>query len=210
MLLAWWPYACWKKILERKPNTSLANVKSHQRVAVVLGILFTVVLSVAITFGIQNGNDRIATAQIEEGAKDFQDVAAKIGAIKSRDLRSTKDYIEAYGEIDPLLVEFDSKLQSFTDILSEAKERDRKRGPFNIQQLFGGKEKEWLVWDDQIFALLREDSEVTRKEVLATKQMATLPEERQVEFWNKNFRPLLEEENILRQKIKSAEARKPS
>jgi hypothetical protein len=31
--------------------------------------------------------------------------------------------------------------------------------------------------------------------------MAALPEEFQVEFWKKNFQPLLEEEDILRQKL---------
>jgi hypothetical protein len=210
MLLAWWPYACWKSILERKPNTTLANVKNHKRVTMVLGALFTVTLCVAITFGIQNGNDRMATAQIEEGKKNFQDVAVKIGNIKSRDLRTTKDYINAYVEMEPLLTQFDDKLQHFTSIIAEAKQRDRNRGPFNIQQLYGDKEKEWLVWDTQMFDLLRQDSELTRKQVLVAKQMTTLSEEDQVEFWKKNFQPLVDEENVLRQKIMSAKGTMPA
>ncbi len=106
VLLAWWPYACWKKILERKPNTISSNVRAHKRVTMALGIWFTVILSVAVTFGIQNGNDRMTTAQVEDGKKDFQDVANKIGAIKSRDLKTTQDYIDAYAEMEPLLAEF--------------------------------------------------------------------------------------------------------
>jgi hypothetical protein len=210
MLLAWWPYACWKGILKREPNTTPATVKNHKRVTTLLGVLFTVVLCVSITFGIQNGNDRIATAQIEAGTKDFQDVATKIGAIKSRQLGTTMDYIDAYEEIDPLLVQFDDKLQRFTDFLAEAKQRNSNRGPFNIQKLYGQRSKEWLIWDDQMFELLRQDSALTRKQVQLAKQMATLPKENQVEFWNKNFQPLLEEEDGLRQKITSTKGSMPA
>ncbi len=210
MFLAWWPYASWKGILERQLNTTPPNVKKHKLVTLVLGTLFTVTLSVAITFGIQNGNDRTLTAQVEEGTNDFQTVAAKIGAIKSRDLQTTKDYIDAYEQIDPLLAEFDAKLQHFTSIISEAKQRDIKRGPLNIQKLHGSKQEEWLVWDEQMFELIRQDIEVTRKQVLVAKQMATVPEEYQVEFWEKNFRPLLEEEDVLRQKILASKASMPT
>lgn len=201
MLLTWWPYASWKSILRREPNTTLDNVKRHKRVTIGLGAFFSVILSVAITFGIQNGNDAMATAQLEEGKKDFQDVAEKIGAIKSRDLRTPKDYIEAYEEIQPLLDEFDAKLRHFSGILSEAKQRDRNRGPVNIRHLYGSEHKEQMVWSEQVFDLIRQDIELTRKQVQVARQMAALPEELQVEFWNMNFRPLVEQEGIIRQKL---------
>jgi hypothetical protein len=209
-LLAWWPYASWKSILKREPNTVTANVKRHKRVTTVLGALFTVILSVAITFGIQNGYGRIATARLEDRMKDFKDVAAKIGAIKSRDLQTTKDYVDAYAEMEPLQVEFDGRLRSFTDFLSEAKQRDRNRAPINIQHLYGSKYKEWLVWNDEIVDLLRQSNELTKKEVLVAKQMASLPENYQPKFWQKNFRPLLEEEAALRQKIVSLGRKMPT
>jgi hypothetical protein len=210
MLLAWWPYTCWKRILEREPNTTTANVKSHKRVTMILGALFTAIVCVAITFGIQNGNDRMSTAQVEQGTKDFQAVAAKIGSIKSRDLRTTKDYIDAYKEIEPLLAEFDGRLQHFNDILTKAQQRDKNRGPLNIQRLYGSKEKEWLVWDFKTFELLRQDSELTKKQIRTVKQMAEFPDEYQVEFWKKNLNPLLEEENVVRQQLASQLASKPS
>jgi hypothetical protein len=76
--------------------------------------------------------------------------------------------------------------------------------------LYGQRSKEWLIWDDQMFELLRQDSALTRKQVQLAKQMATLPKENQVEFWNKNFQPLLEEEDGLRQKITSTKGSMPA
>ena len=103
-----------------------ANVKRHKRVTTALGALFTVILSLAMTFGIQSGYDRIAYARLENKMKDFKDVVkdvvAKIGAVKSRDLQTTKDYIDAYAEMEPLQVEYDGRLRSFADFLSEAKQ----------------------------------------------------------------------------------------
>ncbi|MGD0792020.1 MAG: hypothetical protein ABR920_09640 [Terriglobales bacterium] len=209
LLLAWWPYVCWASILRLEPNTSGVNLRRHKRVTMALGALFTVIMCVAITFGIQNGNDRVSTAKIEEGRKDFQDVAVKIGGIKSRELRTTKDYIDAYAEMEPLLAEFDGQLRQFTIILNEAQQEDTNRGPLNVRHLFRNNEKEMVEWDFQTFELLRQDNELTRKQILVTKQMAALPQEYQVEFWKKNFQPLAEEEDILRQKIAEVMKGKP-
>lgn len=209
MLLAWWPYASWKAILKRKPNTKLDNVRTHQRVTFALGAVFTIILSVAITFGVQNGHDRSMTSQVEAGMKSFQTVAAKIGAIKRRDLQTTGDYIQAYAEIDPLLTEFNTNLRQFTNILAQAKQRDRGRGPLNIQRLYENRESEWLVWDDQMFDLLRQDSELTGKEVEIARQMGALPKTEQVDFWKRNFQPLIEQENESPEKDVGNQGQKP-
>ena len=200
MLLAWLPYCCWKAILAREPNIDPPNVALHRRITFAVGAVLTAVLSIAITFGIQNGHDRFTTFQVESGMDAFKNVATQIGAIKSRDLRTTKDYIDAYGEIDSLLPQFDEKLKDYTRFLADAEQRDRDRGPLNIQRFYKN-DKDWLTWDNQMFALLSEDSAVTAKEVLVAKQMAGLPENEQVEFWKNNFQPLLENEDQLRKKI---------
>jgi hypothetical protein len=209
ILLAWWPYGCWKKILEREPNGEFVSLRRHKRFTIALGAFFTFVLCIAITFGIQNGHDRQATTRIEESTKDFKDIAEKIGKIKSRDMRTTQDYIDAYSEIDPLLTEFDRKLHTFTDILAQTRERDKTRGPINIHLLYGKKEQEWITWDEQLFALLSQDCELTKKQVFVTKQMASLPETDQVNFWNQNFRPLAEEESTIRVKFASMQKNMP-
>jgi uncharacterized membrane protein len=209
MLLASWPYSCWKSILQREPNTSPLNVKRHTLVTAVLGGVFIIVQCVAIVFGIQNGNDRVITAQVEKDAKSFQEIAVKIGAIKGRDLRTTQDYIAAYEEIDPLLGEFDVNLQQFRDFLSVTEQRDQARGPLNIQRMYLKHDK-WTQWDTSTFALLNQDSEITKKQIQVVRQMALLPKESQVDYWKSNFRPLQLEEEVLRQKLATATQTMPS
>ncbi|MGB8801605.1 MAG: hypothetical protein WCC97_13025 [Candidatus Acidiferrales bacterium] len=209
MFLAWWPYAAWAAILKRRPNTTANNANVHKRVTILLGAIFVVILSAATTFGIQNGNDRLVTMKVKEGMAGFQDVAKKIGAIKNRDLRTTSDYIGAYEEMEPLLAEFDGKLEIFRKVLSQARDSDKNRGPVNIQRLYGGHEQDWLKWDDQVFDLLTRDSDVTKKQILVAKEMAALPEESRVKYWNENFLPLVKTENELRQKLAALIAKQP-
>jgi hypothetical protein len=181
MLLGWWPYAAWKGILEREPNTTKTIVRRHKLVTTIVGTLITGALCLGTTFGIQSGNDRKSTAQVEAHTREFRDLAQRIGVIKTRNLKTTQDYVEAYDEINPLLVEFDGKLQQLTDILAEARQRERNRGPLNVQHLlYGNKEQEWLAWDVNYFELLRQDNELTKDQVLVIRQMAQLPEEYQV------------------------------
>jgi hypothetical protein len=47
-------------------------------------MMFVVVLALAITYGIQNGNDRRTVEKTEAVAKDLSAVGSKIGAIKLR------------------------------------------------------------------------------------------------------------------------------
>lgn len=208
MFLTAWPYECWRRILGREPNTTPVNVKRHKRVTVTLGALFAVVLCVAITFGIQIGYDGITTDQIKEATKDFQAVAMKIGNIKGRELKTTKDYVDAYGEIEPLLNDFDGRFRKFTGIVKDAQEREKHRGPLNIQRLYPNHDKQ-ISWDMQAFDLLHQDIEITRKQVLVTKQMAVLPDQDQVEFWNNNFLPLAKQEDDLRQKLAALQKDNP-
>jgi hypothetical protein len=60
-----------------------------------------------------------------------------------------------------------------------------------------------------VFDLLRQNSELTRKEVLVTSQMAALPDKDQVEFWNTNFLPLAKQEDDLRQKLATLQKDNP-
>jgi len=90
MLLAWWPYACWKGILRREPNNIPANLKRHKRMAAAVGVVSTVLLSVAVTFGIQNGNDSKLTAEIEDNKKNFLERVSKIGSASDQVLTSDK------------------------------------------------------------------------------------------------------------------------
>jgi len=48
---------------------------------------------------------------------------------------------------------------------------------------------------------LRQLGELTKQETLTARNMAALPELDQVQFWKASFRPLLEQEEALREKI---------
>jgi hypothetical protein len=210
LLLAWWPYSSWKTILRREPNTKVSNVMRHKRVAIALGSLFAIVVCLAITFGIQDGNDRMTVAQMEEGMKDFQAVAAKIASIKSRDLRTARDYIDAYGEMEPLLADFDNRLRHFDEIFVETERSVKNRGPLNIERFYGHGEKEWQAWDVKMLDVLRQDSALTKKQIDAINQMGKIPGEYQAQFFEKKVEPLLEEEKGLRRQWASLQASKPS
>ena len=84
-------------------------------------------------------------------------------------------------------------------------EREKTRGPLNIQRLYGKQSKEWLIWDVNTFALLRQDSELTKKQIQVAKQMAELPQQYQVDYWKQNFQPLQQDEELLRQKLEIAQ-----
>jgi hypothetical protein len=73
-------------------------------------MIFVLVLALAVTLGIQNGNDRLLTDRIEVKVAELKTVGTKIGTIKQRDLRTTQDYIQAYSEIEALLLEYEAKI----------------------------------------------------------------------------------------------------
>jgi len=185
------------------------RLKLHKGVTVLVGAVFTIPLCLAMTFGIENGHDRMSTTEIEQGAKDFQAVAEKIGSIKSREFTTTQDYIEGYAEIDPLLTEFDGRLKRFNDIIAEADRIDKSRGPLNIQRLYP-KHQQWMTWDVKTFDLLHQDSQLTRRQIETIKEMANLPSQQQVVFWKENVQPLLREEDGIRVQLASALKIKPA
>ena len=208
MLFAWWPYACWQSILEREPNTTTKYASRHKLITAILGAFLTIVLSIAITFGIQNGNDRMSVATVENATKGFLDVANKIGSIKKRELKTTQDYIDSYEETEPLITAFDSKVQQLTQVVEEADKRDKSRGPLNIQHLYR-KHDDWMSWDKTAFDLAKKDSDITKKQIQVVRSMAALPERDQVEYWKLNFQPLQQEEESLRQQIADNQQRMP-
>jgi hypothetical protein len=59
--------------------------------------------------------------------------------------------------------------------------------------------------------LLKEDSVLTRKQVALAEQMATIPgEDSQIQFWNERFLPLVEQEQVLRQKLAALMSKQPA
>lgn len=209
MLLAYWPYASWRKVLVSESNAESRYVRRHKVWTTGLGAVFVIAMVIAATFGLQNGEDRRTVDTIEEGQKEFQAVAMKIGTIKQRDFRTTQDYINAYSEIEPLLDDFDKRLTKLTATLEDFRQVDEHRGPVNIQRLYRNRDQQ-LFWDMEILQLLRQDTNITRKQVTVAKQMAALPDPLQVGFWNANFLPLAKQEDDIRVKIATLQKRNPN
>lgn len=203
VLLALWPYKVWKHILSHEPNTDPRFLRRHKRITAIAGMLFACVLSLAITYGIQNGNDRLLVSKLTAAGKDLSAVETRIGAIKHRDMRTTGDYIQAYSEIDVLLPDLEAKIQNAADTYKEVHDRDASRGLINIQRFYKNNNPE--IWKDneELIGLLRQYESLTRQEVVTVRNMAALPTtSEQVNFWQKKFRPLLVEENDLTKEIR--------
>jgi hypothetical protein len=68
------------------------------------------------------------------------------------------------------------------------------------------------VWKNnyEMLDLVRQVSALTKQEALSAKNMAVLPEKDQVEFWRRKFKPLLVQEDGLRQKIMALQTKMQS
>jgi hypothetical protein len=204
VVLASWPYFSWRTILGRESNADPKRLRSHRRTSAIAGMIFVVVLSLAVTYGVQNGTDRRMVEKIEAVAKDLIAVATKIGTIKQRDLQTTDDYIQAYSEIDALLPDFESKIQECADVYREARQTDENRGLINTQLFYKSHKPEMWKNNIDMLDLLRQVDSLTKQEALTARNMAALPARDQVNFWQKEFKPLLVQEDDLRQKIQIA------
>lgn len=201
VLLAWWPFASWKRILAREPNSEPKYLRRHRRTSAIAGMIFVVVLSLAVTYGIQNGNDVRMNQNITASTTEMNSLATKIGTIKQRDLRTADDYIQAYAEIEALLPEYESEIQKLSDVYQEARRMNEKRAFINIQFFY--KDYTPDMWKNAyaMLDLIREADSLTRRETLTIQNMAALPVSDQVAFWQKEFQPFIAQENELREKM---------
>jgi len=56
--------------------------------------------------------------------------------------------------------------------------------------------------------VLKTSDSITKREVATVREMAALPVRDQTEFWEKNFRPLVVEEEALREKAMNLDAKR--
>jgi len=164
-------------------------------------IVFTLVLIVAIALGIQNHNDRVLGAQVAQSESELRTVGAQIAAVKDRQFGTMSEYIAAYARVEPLLKDYDQKLQQYSELCSTAQQRDQKRGLINIRRLHSRYNAE--VWrnNSELIELVRQVNEVTKKEASVIHDMASLPAEEQVQFWHDEFMPLAAQEHALRERL---------
>jgi hypothetical protein len=208
--VSWWPYASWKGILSREPNSEPRFLRKHKRTTAAVGLIVVAALCLAVTFGVQNGTDRKIVDQINQSSSEMEDIAAKLGALKQRRIETTQDYIQTYSEIDELIPALDTTVNHAEEVLKRINRVNESRGSFNIQHLYLNRRPEaWTNYSDAI-ELVRQMSTLTKKETSTIKSMSQLPIQDQPQFWQTEFKPLLGQENSLRQqalKIQSANAK---
>ena len=91
------------------------------------GALVLVLITIfAVTFAVQEHNDRLLSDEITGTASELQDTGARVTRIRDADMKDMNDYIRAYAEMTPLLDDYDRRLERITDLYNEAHERDRR------------------------------------------------------------------------------------
>jgi len=116
-------------------------------------------------------------------------------------LRSRSPFIAAYARVEPLLRDYDQKLQQYSELCSTAQQRDQKRGLINIRRLYSRYNGEAWRNNSEILELVRQVNEVTKKEASVIHDMDLLPADEQVQFWHDEFMPLAAQEHALREQL---------
>ena len=144
-------------------------------------------LGVAVVLGIQNREDHVLTGQITQTEAQLRALGAQIADIKDHEFKTMAEYGVAYAQIEPLLTEYDQKLQEYSQLYETAQQRDQKRGLINIQRLHNRYNLE--VWRNtsELIALIREINDVMKKEAPVIHDMRSIPEQEQVQFWHEEF-----------------------
>jgi len=190
-------------------RSSVADPSEPKGAAKRLRIWITVVcltatasaLAVTILFGIQNHEDHVLTAQITQTEGQLRALGTQIAAIKDHEFKTMMEYAAAYAQIEPLLTEYDQKLQEYSELYNTAQHRDQKRGPINIRRLQNRYNPE--VWRNtsELIALIGEINDVMKKEASVIRDMRSFPEQEQAQFWHEEFMPLLAQEHALRERL---------
>jgi hypothetical protein len=168
---------------------------------------FRGLLSVAIALGIQNHDDHLLTAQITQTEAELRAIGARITDIKDHDFNTMADYVTAHARVKPLLKDYDRKLHGYSDLCDTAQERDRQRRVINVQRLYNRYNPELWRNTSEIIELIRQINAVMKKEASVIRDMSSLPEPEQVQFWHEEFMPLLAQEHALRERLLLARQR---
>jgi hypothetical protein len=111
------------------------------------------------------------------------------------------EYVAAYAQVEPLLTAYDQKLQEYSELYTTVQQRDQKRGLINIQRWHNHDNPE--VWRNtsELIAIIHQINDVMMKETSVIRDMRSLPEQEQVQFWHEEFMPLVAQEHALREQL---------
>ena len=167
----------------------------YAAVAIVL-VLITIF---AVTFAIQEHNDRVLSDEITGTASELQDTGARVMSIRDADMKDMNDYIRAYSQMEPFLNDYDKQLQRITDLYNQARERDRRL--LRVERLY--RRPHLTNWESmsEILDITRALNRVLRQETSVIQNMAALPESERMQFWHEQFLPLEAQEKGLRARL---------
>jgi hypothetical protein len=159
------------------------------------------VAAVLLAIGVQHHNDQQLAAQMMRSEVELQTTGARISGIKDHKFKTMAEYVDAYVQVAPLLDDYDPKLEAYADLCNRAQRRDERRSLINI--LRNQKSYSSDVWRNasEIIQLVRAISAVMRKEASVIRDMNSLPNEEQVQFWHEEFVQLLAQEHDLRERL---------
>ena len=162
-------------------------------------VVLVLVTIFAVTFAVQEHNDRVLSEELTETASELQDTGARITSIRDTDLKSMDDYIRAFSEVGPLLDDYDRHLQKITDLYNQARERDKRL--LSVERLY--RRPHLTNWESmsEILDITGALNKVMRQEASVIQTMAQLPESERMQFWHEHFLPLEVQEKALRAKL---------
>jgi len=159
------------------------------------------VVTVLAVFAIQNREDHVLTAQMIQTETDLKTTGARIADIKDRHFTSMTDYINAYSHVAPLLDDYDHKLHEYVDLCNRAQLREERWLLINIKSLHRWHNSDICRDASGIIELTGQINAVMKKEASVIRDMSSLPEKEQVQFWHEEFAPLLTQEHALRETL---------
>jgi hypothetical protein len=132
---------------------------------------------------------------------DLKTTGARIADIKDRHFTSMADYISAYSHVAPLLDDYDHKLHEYVDLCNPAQLRDEGWLLINVKSLHRRHDSDICHDASGIIELTGQINVVMKKEASVSRDMSSLPEKEQVQFWHEEFAPLLTQEHVLRETL---------
>ena len=164
------------------------------------GAVFLVLVTIfAITFAVQEHNDRILADEITGTTSELQETGDRIASVRDADMKDMNEYIRAFSQMEPLLNDYDRHLQRYTDLWNLARKRDNRLLRFD--RLY--RRSHLTNWENmsEILDITRALSKIMRQETATIQNMALLPESERMQFWHEQFLPLEAQEKALRARL---------
>jgi hypothetical protein len=175
--------------------------KSRFWMVVVSLIVTGAVVAGVVALWIQNHEDQALTAQMLQTELDLKTMGARIADIKDHWFGSMADYINAYARVEPLLNDYDHKLHEYVDLCNRAQLRGDRGLLIEIKPLHHRHNSDVCRNASGMIELIGQINAVMKKEVAVIRDMSSLPEKEQVQFWHEEFVPLLAQEHALRETL---------